>query len=183
MGPRIDDPGLVHRTPGVIIYWPVRQARQIGAETQMRVIPRHLRLSLIAFLAIVGLSSTVGAANAAPAGRAVRECCLKRVCTVCCCKPSGSSTLPRQAEKRLALPPVERSFSTSGLPCECRSNDPATPVSSPNSRTVEERGEEQVSAAVSMGAEPFPSGISARLVRPSASPPHTPLYVRNARLL
>src|SRR5436305_74573 len=98
MAPRIGDLGLAHRTPGVIMDWPVRQARQNDAETQMSLIRRHTRLPLIAFLAIVGLSSMVGAANAAPAGSATRACCLKRVCTVCCCKPSGSSTLPQQVE-------------------------------------------------------------------------------------
>lgn len=149
----------------------------------MSVLGRHSWTPAIAFLAMMGISSMAGDAKASATGNAVRDCCLKRVCTVCCCEPAGASTAPQAAGKSITRLPVERSVSTPALPCECRSGDPASPVSSHHPRTVEERGGQVVGEAVALTPEGPVSASFARLVPPSASPPHSPLYLRNARLL
>src|SRR5258708_23620647 len=116
----------------------------------MNDIRHHLRLPAIVLLTIVGLSSMAGDAKAAATGKFARECCLKRSCTVCCCKPAGSlaSTPPiRQAGGFL---PAERSVSAPSLPCECRASDPASgSPSQRDSRSLEDRAEVDGGVAVS----------------------------------
>jgi hypothetical protein len=149
----------------------------------MNVFRHQLRLLAIAFVAIVGASSTVRDAKAATAAGSARECCLKPVCTACCCEPASASSQPQPAEKAVVLLPAERSVSTPAGPCECRSSDPTSPVASRDTRPVEDRGGQENIATPAPSSERTTSVAFARLIPPSVSPPHSPLYLRNARLL
>lgn len=159
---------------------------------------RHVRFSLIAFAAIAGMLSFGGEASASTSTAAVsrakaqasrRSCCVKqRVCAACCCVPAGASA--RRGEPR-ALPAIApstgaRLASSTGVPCECRSNDPAAPARLPDeSRGVDPRG--GLGQGWGAAAEPV-LGLasvrsSARRAGPAAPPSATPLYIRTARLL
>jgi hypothetical protein len=148
----------------------------------------HLRLAVVASVAIAGMVLTASSASASPTNpgsqTGSRACCLKRSCTVCCCgtsntqSPGQSATSPAlQSRKSLAiaLPP--------SIPCECRSNTPATPAPKPESRSEEQRSDRD-RADSSLPASFVSSPSMFTFVRLTVSgPPPAPLYLRTARLL
>src|SRR5437773_685117 len=94
---------------------------------------QNLRLLSIACVALLGFLSMVDDAKASPAHdtprKGVRECCLKRACTVCCCKPTTTNAPTGRAQQAAALPSNGVGLRSSALPCECRSSDPSAPGS------------------------------------------------------
>jgi hypothetical protein len=145
---------------------------------------QHLRLLSIAFVAIMGVLSTVGDAKASnTTGASLRECCLKRICTVCCCEPTSGSSLPETVWQTSAQPSTAVGLRPATFPCECRSSDPATPDSRHESRSVGERTEPDCGESVDL-TFPTPAAVTlARLILPNASATNSPLYLRTARLL
>jgi len=149
---------------------------------------RHdFRLTWIALAAVVGLLSVVGDASASTGSGARRSgalaCCLKRVCTVCCCIPASASLLPETTERSVAVSPRGGALATSARPCDCRSGEPAAPASRQESRSSEDRADQDQSVSVSLTIHSPTSVTFGRLILPTASAPKSPLYLSTARLL
>ena len=143
--------------------------------------PRHhLRALAVAFVAIVGLLSMAGNADASSTGGAnPRGCCVKRTCAACCCEPAN----PVLPAARQATGSFGSSVNATALPCECRSSDSPAPASRHESRSVEERSERGVDEFV----EPtFPLASMKTLshgIPSNASPPHSLACLRTTHLL
>ena len=155
----------------------------------MTAFRHHLRLSLVALAAVMGMLSWVSDVSASPATSVrrdgVRSCCLKRACNACCCAPSRGATAERVSSGRPSL----LSFAGVGMsnapafPCECRTNDPATPAPKPGTRSDERRPNQGCGEPVDRALGSEPALRVDRLAPAAASRPEFPLYLRNARLL
>jgi hypothetical protein len=147
---------------------------------------RHIfRLSLLALVAVAGMLSVVTDASASTPKRSSANstdaCCLKRVCTVCCCESASASatrktnsTLPR-GEASLASRPAP--------PCECRSGDPVAPAPRPEPRPTDPRPERDRGAPVDLTLDSPRSATFATVVPPASGLSKAPLHLRTTRLL
>jgi hypothetical protein len=166
---------------------PRRQTGQVSRGDAMTGLRYHFRLTWIALAAIVGMLSVVGDASASTTSGApqngARACCLKRVCTVCCCTPASASSGLSTTARSVALPSREGSFSSPARPCECRSGEPASPASRHESRPSDDRADQMHGESVELNVRGPTAVTFARLILPTASPPKSPLYLRTARLL
>jgi hypothetical protein len=163
-----------------------RQLGQVRHGVDMNGLRYHFRLIWIALAAILGMSSVVGNASASTTAGVPKNgslaCCLKRVCTVCCCTPAPASD-PSKTERSMALPSSESGLYSSARPCECRSGGPGSPASRHESRSSEDRHDETQGEPVDLSVH-VPTAVPfARLMVPTANPPKSPLYLRTARLL
>ncbi|MDR3619531.1 MAG: hypothetical protein P4L85_09290 [Paludisphaera borealis] len=110
-------------------------------------------------------------------------------CTVVCgcCSPgtSEASTSRSEAARIATLPQTPMTCqSTPGAACSCRSQVPATPTPKPAQSTAEGRSElSPASVLACLGDEAAARNLLAPRGTPAQSPPKTPLYLRNARLL
>jgi hypothetical protein len=168
----------------MVLGWQIGQIRRAVTMNGLRY---HFRLTWIALAAIVGILSVVGDASASAASAAARNvassCCVKRVCTGCCCSPESGSTAPLATERSVAVRPSEGGLSTPSRPCECRSSEPGSPASRDESRFSEDRADQASGESVSLNGH-VPAAVTfTRHNLPTASPPKSPLYLRTARLL
>ncbi len=142
------------------------------------------RLSAVALAAIVGMLSVRGGVSASVAGRSpdmsAGGCCLGDS-TPCCCEPmdsalTGGAVLPATGPGCLANP--VRS-------CECRSGERPNPGRMPEPRSFSgrfDRDRGESATALALVAVPRSRGIP-RLTLHAAGLAHSPVYLRNARLL
>lgn len=147
----------------------------------------HLRTLLVALTAIAGTVSMACGVAASIGGDASRtsprECCLDRVCNTCCCEPAADEGRPGSTGTRVELPPHAGRFAAPARPCGCRSGEPTSPASRPESRPVEDRPDTDRSPSAT-STVPAPAAVAfARPIPPDVSPPKSPLYLRTSRLL
>jgi hypothetical protein len=168
----------------MLLKW---QSGKFGRNVNMTCLPHYFRQSWIALAAVIGMLSVVGNASASTRNFAPQNgtlaCCLKRICTVCCCPPASASSGPLTTGRSVALLSREGSFSSPARPCECRSSEPGSPASRQESRSSEGRGDEVHGEPVQLNVLAPTAVIFARPVAPTASPSKSPLYLRHARLL
>ena len=144
---------------------------------------RELRLSWIAFAAIVGMSWSPGDVSGGMAGATskarLRSCCIGRRCTSSCCKSADRSSCPPST-----LATAHRGYSIREGGCACRSREPNTPAAKsqprPTGRRVDPDGGR---AFVTTIPGPPATFHFVRLTPPSGRPPEDPLYLRTGRLL
>jgi hypothetical protein len=168
----------------MLLTWQIGQVRRGVAMTGFRF---HFRLTWIALAAIVGMLSVVSNASASATSGAsqngARACCLKRVCTVCCCPSASASSSPLTAGRSEALLSTEGRFTAPARPCECRSSEPASPASRHDSRSSEDRADQTSGESAQLNVYAPTAVTFARRNLPTASPPKSPLYLRTSRLL
>jgi hypothetical protein len=146
----------------------------------------YYRLIWFVFVAIGVVLSIVGDASASvsAAGRANRAggCCVKPVCSSCCCESVGSTTRPEPTERSGVLAAVAVSFSSPSRSCECRSSEqPASTArleSRPEGSRPDSDRREPIVATLFDASPAF-----TWLVREPDIPSGSPLYLRNERLL
>jgi len=147
----------------------------------------NFRRPWFALAAIMGMLSVVSDASASmkPAPRnASRSCCLKRVCTACCCESASVPTRRETAERSVANRPNGAGLASSpALPCECRSNDPAAPAQKPESRSDDHRSDRDRDDTVDPTLDSPPAIPFVRVTLPAASLSKAPLYLRTTHLL
>ena len=168
----------------MLLRW---QSGKSGRGVAMNGLRYHFRLTWIALAATVCMLSVMGNASASTTSGApqngARVCCLKRVCTVCCCPQASASSAPLTTGRSVALPASGGSLSTPARPCECRSSEPGAPDSRHESRTSEDRSDQSHGESVQLNVHAPVAITFAQLILPTASPPKSPLYLRTARLL
>jgi hypothetical protein len=164
----------------------VRQIGQMRRGFAMTDSRHHFRLSWIALAAIVGMFSVAGDASASGTSGGprndARACCLKRVCTVCCCTPASASSGALTTGLMVALTPQGSGLSAPARPCECRSSEPGSPGLRHESRSSEDRADQALGKSALLNVY-APTAVTSWLKLPNASPPKSPLYLRTARLL
>jgi hypothetical protein len=137
-------------------------------------------------MALAGQLSAPGDASAsAPQSRSVSgSCCLKVVCTACCCEPAGplSRSEPR-SHAAMVTPGLGGLATTAPFPCECRSNVPTMPAPKPAPWSDQKRTHSVRVELIGLVSTRSPADTFARLIAIAACPPRDPLYLRNARLL
>lgn len=137
---------------------------------------RHIRVLLIAPVAIVAMSCASGAASACAMARSEKAACA----SVCDCCES-----PKAAAAPATVPQAPSGCDTAPCnPCSCRSQGPAAPSPKPDRGSNERRTQtsHSVEDAAAPGdralrTAPLPQFIS------TGGPPKVPLYLRNERLL
>lgn len=155
---------------------------------------RHHRLNSfwVAFLALVGVMSVGGPAEACGEFKVPKACCEASPAVNChCCGSSGSSTplsgSARSEGVEWSVPSaaVRLEAPRHGLSCECRANAPAAPTPKPDSRSSDEsrtaQGPGEVIAYLAHAPRPFSPAF--RLVPAALSPPKSPLYLRTLHIL
>jgi hypothetical protein len=147
---------------------------------------RHhpLRSLLIALAAIVAASLAVGEASACSMMKQGDGTCP----TVCgCCSPQTNEAPATGSgvARRATTPLAPASCRTApGRDCSCRSQGPAAPARKPARSTAQNRPElGQGSDFVPLGEAFAARSILTPQVPATQSPPKTPLYLRNERLL
>ncbi len=172
------------RYNGFVWNRPLRHAGVI-----MHSARRHLRPFWVALLAIVGMLSVADVALACttkPAS-APRACCAERPPSECGCCTSGE-TLPSSGVAShvdaVVSSPARVLYQAPSPSCECRASEPAAPSERPAQRMSTERSEVkgfETFATLAPAHRRTPS--LSRLRLPNESPPRSPLYLRNSRLL
>ena len=145
----------------------------------------HLRHSLIALAAIVGMLSMVGEASARNPGgssNTPKSCCVVTTPADCCCCPAKPDSLPFSAGRSTGVATGETRVATPDRSCECRSNEPAAPASKPESRSQEQRSERVSEGAFDTSFFVRPSVTSSRYIPPTGGPPNSPLPLLTIRL-
>lgn len=145
--------------------------------------PRYFRRPLIALVAIFAASFAASDAAACSTMKQGQGACQ----TICgCCTSVGDEAPATRVE--VANPILPQSPGV-GCPapaenCSCRSQEPAAPSPKPARSTVESRSElSETSAFMQLGEAFTARHAHCPLVPANQSPPKTPLYLRNARLL
>ena len=153
----------------------------------MSSIVRHFRRPLIALAAVVAALSAAGEASACSTMKRADSACAAATSCGCCTTGAAESTASRSVGLSPAAVPAAPSTceATPGGGCGCRSQDPAAPAPRPpqgpsGHRTEPGHGPAFAHLACDLSA-PF-QGASA-IVPAHPSPPRTPLYLRNERLL
>jgi hypothetical protein len=150
----------------------------------MATTPRHIRTPLIALAAIFAAALAAGEASACSVMKQGDAACS----TVCgCCSPRANEAPATSTEvaRRANTPQAPRACQSAPRgDCSCRSQEPAAPARKPARSTAQGRAElGQSSAFVPLG-EIFAARITpSPQVSANQSPPKTPLYLRNERLL
>jgi len=145
----------------------------------------QLGRSLIA-LAVILATSLASEADACSTKKSSPTACTM---VGACCSP-GATKAPRSVSDSDAgrITPVSQSpascRTSPGGACSCRSQDPAAPTPKPAQGAAEGRSElAQASVFASLGEHASARDLIAARIMPAQSPPKTPLYLRNARLL
>jgi hypothetical protein len=95
--------------------------------------------------------------------------------------PPSASPRRESAERPAAIPSSGVGLAIPpSLPCECRSNDPATPAPKPESRPDDHGTDQGPGELLSLSFD-FSPAIPVN--RPAACRPTAPLYLRTTRLL
>ncbi len=151
---------------------------------------RHrLNPAWIALMALAGMLSVGGAANACAEVKAPKACCASSPAADCRCCGRSESFAPRPGIARpegveWSASPV-RLDARPGSSCACRSNAPSAPAQKPDSRTSDEsrshQGHDEIIAYLGYVPRPFLSAFRPVSANPSA--PKSPLYLRTLHLL
>jgi hypothetical protein len=155
---------------------------------------RCLRVLWAVFMAVMGTVCVPGGASAASAARAAetaREgCCPGRSAGNCCCcearTPVGLAALVTpKANATLAVSSVAPRVEPSRAGhCECSVGQPASPGSKPQSNLGEREKDTRATLPLKVfTASTRPATAFRRNLASRGSPPDSPLYLRNSRLL
>jgi hypothetical protein len=145
---------------------------------------RQTRTPLIALAAIFAASLAAGEASACSAMKQGRGACV----TVCgCCSPRANEApaIGTGVARRATTPRVPALCRTApGGDCSCRTQEPVAPARKPARSTAQDRPEPgQGSDFVPLGEAYAARSPLTPQVPATQSPPKTPLYLRNERLL
>jgi hypothetical protein len=152
--------------------------------TDIRLNFRHPWFVLAAIMGMLLMVSEASASTKPAPRDASRSCCLKRVCTACCCEPASVPTRRETIERSVANRPNGAGLARSpALPCECRSNDPAAPAQKPESRSDDRRSDRDRDDTVELTLDSPPAIPFVRVTLPAASLSKAPLYLRTTHLL
>jgi hypothetical protein len=144
----------------------------------------YLRLISLALVAIAGMLSPAGMASAfgSTDSRTNRagSCCVKPVCSGCCCDSASSSSRSASVKDSSVLARRGVSLSFRGGNCECRSSEQPASTPRPESRPVGSRADRDRHEAKLPTFHT--SSTFTWLIREPDFPSGSPLYLRNKRL-
>jgi len=156
---------------------------------------RHIRVLWAVFLAVMGILCSPNGVNASTGKARAAEmrrqgcCCVTKPKSGCCCETKAPLSLnPPAVASREGLPTVsltsERIENPRSGSCPCGVGEPATPGSKPNSTSYENERGTGLTLALESSVRPDRSATSSRRsITSRGSPPKSPLYLLNSRLL
>jgi hypothetical protein len=155
---------------------------------------RHVRALWAALLAVMGTVCVTGGASASTGGARAAEmfrkgcCCVTKPASGCCCetkKPlSLNASVAASTAVRRAVAQLEQAEGPRTGSCQCSLTDPAVPGSKSSQGSTERETNDgatlplEAFAVPNRAAPPFGRYVTSR-----GSPPWSPLYLRNSRLL
>ena len=152
--------------------------------TDIRLNFRHPWFALAAVIGILLVVSDASASTKPALRDTSRSCCLKRICTACCCEPASVPTRRDTAEHSVANRPSGAGLASSpAFPCECRSNDPAAPAQKPESHSDDHRSDRDRDETVDPTLDSPPAIPFIGVALPVASLSKAPLYLHTTHLL
>ena len=156
---------------------------------------RHFRILWAVFMAVMGtLCLPDGASAATGRARAAAMfrkgcCCVTKPKSGCCCETKTPLSLNPPAVSPVdGLPGVtpagERMGNSRGGSCQCSISDPVSPGSKSKSNSIENESDSGATLPLEAFITPERPSLAFRCnITSRGSPPKSPLYLRNSRLL
>lgn len=156
---------------------------------------RYLRVFWAVFLAVMGTLCVPGGAYASTGRARAAEmfrkgcCCVTKPASGCCCETKKPLSLNAPPVETVAGLPAARSVlerveSTRTGSCQCGFSDPVTPGSKSSQSSIESESDSVTTLPLEAFVIPErPAPAFGRYVSSRGSPPRSPLYLQNSRLL
>jgi hypothetical protein len=153
----------------------------------MTALRRQTRAPWIVLAAVAGMLPVVRYAPAswsAEASRCTMTCCIVDPPPACPACLMGSTAADEADGRPSVILATAVGLQVPARPCECvRDGTPAAPSPEPGSTDPSQRSGEFHGETVALAVSDRPAAAFVCLIPPTGSPPRSPLYLRNARLL